>query len=347
MCIFISLKIEEAFVSSTSMKRFSHIDEIISTMKRSPTRRIRPSRNPSLSSFLKSSSQSYCLPNLPTRITCPDTFHVTNGDRQVLVKWPEPTTTGKLAGSAQSVYANNRVYLWGRYSNTYIVHDKDGNADTCSFDVFVRKTDCSIDCRQARMSGAKICTSDSPVTPLKFWPHATFDTKYSASKTDTVLVPAAYTCGPNGLWNVWDAMRPFVWPKCTDIKTQKVQLKLTVRYKQLQPCSPLINQIAREIKVWFGKLNQIWGTSGHNMSNGFCSSDNCNEINVKVTCLTPGKRRRRAAEEGVADATVYGLPSTMHGANGQDLSPEDVVKAGALDSPSALDFSGDTYSCMC
>lgn len=39
--------------------------------------------------------------------------------------------------------------------------------------------------------------------------------------------------------------------------------------------------------------------------------------------------------------------STMHGANGQDLSPEDVVKAGALDSPSALDFSGDTYSCMC
>ncbi|KAI0224390.1 hypothetical protein LSAT2_024606 [Lamellibrachia satsuma] len=74
----------------------------------------------------------------PTRITCPDTFHVTNSDRQVLVKWPEPTTTGKLAGSARSVYANDRVYLWGRYRNTYVVYDKDGNADTCSFDVFVR-----------------------------------------------------------------------------------------------------------------------------------------------------------------------------------------------------------------
>ena len=44
------------------------------------------------------------------------------------------------------------------------------------------------------------------------------------------------------------------------------------------------------------------------MSNGFCSSNDCNEINVKVTCSTPGKRRRRAAEEGVADVTVDGLP---------------------------------------
>ena len=33
----------------------------------------------------------------------------------------------------------------------------------------------------------------------------------------------------------------------------------------------------------------------------------------------------------------------MHGPNGQSLSPEDVVKAEALDSPSGLDFSGDTY----
>ena len=64
-------------------------------------------------------------------------------------------------------------------------------------------------------AGAQICTSDSPETPLKFWPHATFDTKCSASKTYTVPVPAAYTCGPKGMWNAWDVMRPFVWPKCT------------------------------------------------------------------------------------------------------------------------------------
>ena len=69
--------------------------------------------------------------------------------------------------------------------------------------------------RKSGAAGAKICTSDSPVTPVKFWPHATFDTKCSASKTYTVPVPAAYTCGPKGMWNVWDAMRPFVWPKCT------------------------------------------------------------------------------------------------------------------------------------
>ena len=35
--------------------------------------------------------------------------------------------------------------------------------------------------------------------------------------------------------------------------------------------------------------------------------------------------------------------SNLHGPNGQSLSPEDVVKAGVLDSPSGLDFSGDTY----
>ena len=37
--------------------------------------------------------------------------------------------------------------------------------------------------------------------------------------------------------------------------------------------------------------------------------------------------------------------SNLHGPNGQSLSPEDVVKAGVLDSPSGLDFSGDTYPC--
>ena len=31
-----------------------------------------------------------------------------------------------------------RMYVWGRYRNTYVVYDKDGNVDMCSFDVFVR-----------------------------------------------------------------------------------------------------------------------------------------------------------------------------------------------------------------
>ena len=35
--------------------------------------------------------------------------------------------------------------------------------------------------------------------------------------------------------------------------------------------------------------------------------------------------------------------SILHGPNGQSLSSEDVLKAGALDSPSGLDFSGDTH----
>ena len=36
------------------------------------------------------------------------------------------------------VLSSDKVYLWGGYRNTYVVYDKDGNADTCSFDVFVR-----------------------------------------------------------------------------------------------------------------------------------------------------------------------------------------------------------------
>ena len=32
----------------------------------------------------------------------------------------------------------DRMFVWGRYRNTYVVHGKDGNVDTCSFDVFVR-----------------------------------------------------------------------------------------------------------------------------------------------------------------------------------------------------------------
>ena len=96
----------------------------------------------------------------------------------------------------------------------------------------------------------------------------------------------------------------------TGIKPQKVQLKLTVKYKKLQPCLSLTDVIEREIKVWFGTLNKIWGPPGQTTSNGFCSSNDCtgDEINVKVTCATSGKRRRRAAEEGVADVTVDGLP---------------------------------------
>ncbi|KAK2159046.1 hypothetical protein NP493_1752g00003 [Ridgeia piscesae] len=284
--------------------------------------------------------------SLPPRITCPDMFHVTNSDRQVLVNWTEPKLTGDVDGPARSVFPNNKVYLWGGFRNTYVVYDKDGNADTCSFDVFVRKSDCSIDCRLAKKSGAdgaNICPTDSAVTPPNSWPHATFDTSCGASKTYTVPVPAAYTCGPRGTWNPWNAMRPFAWPKCTEIKPQKVQLKLTVTYKQLKPCSSVKDAIAGEIRIWFVNLNKIWGTSAQRTSNGFCSSDDCNEIKIDVKCGPTGRRRRRAAEEGVADVTVDDVSSNLHGPNGQSLSPEDVVKAGVLDSPSGLDFSGDTY----
>jgi hypothetical protein len=80
------------------------------------------------------------------------------------------------------------------------------------------ESDCSIDCRLAKKSGAdgaNICPTDSAVTPPNSWPHATFDTSCGASKTYTLPVPAAYTCGPRGTWNPWNAMRPFAWPKCT------------------------------------------------------------------------------------------------------------------------------------
>ncbi|KAK2180165.1 hypothetical protein NP493_454g00003 [Ridgeia piscesae] len=284
--------------------------------------------------------------SLPPRITCPDMFHVTNSDRQVLVNWTEPKLTGDVDGPARSVFANNKVYLWGGYRNTYVVYDKDGNADTCSFDVFVRKSDCSIDCRLAKGSGAdgaNLCPIDSAVTPPNSWPHATFNTSCGASQTYTVPVPAAYTCGPRGTWNPWNAMRPLTWPKCTEIKPQKVQLKLTVTYKQLKPCSSVKDAIAGEIRMWFKNLNKIWGTSAQSTSKGFCSSDKCKEIKIDVKCGPTGRRRRRAAEEGVAEVTVDDVSSNLHGPNGQTLSPEDVVKAEALDSPSGLDFSGDTY----
>ena len=50
---------------------------------------------------------------------------------------------------------------------------------------------------------------------------------------------------------------------------------------------------------------------------------------------------------GYADITFvlshHLFRSELHGPKGQTLSPEDVVKAGALDKPSGLDFSGDMY----
>ena len=93
----------------------------------------------------------------------------------------------------------------------------------------------------------------------------------------------------------------------TDIKTQKVQLKLTATYKQLHPCSLYKDKLAAEIKVWFAKLNTKWGRSDQDTFSGFCSSDDCNEIDVKVKCSPSGKRRRREVEQGVAYITVDDL----------------------------------------
>ena len=80
------------------------------------------------------------------------------------------------------------------------------------------ETNCSIDCRRAKLSGAegaKLCPDDKAVSPPDSWPHATFDTTCGASKTYTVPIPVAYTCGPRGRWNVWSDVRPFAWPQCT------------------------------------------------------------------------------------------------------------------------------------
>jgi len=63
--------------------------------------------------------------------------------------------------------------------------------------------------------GAKICPTDRAVIPPNSWLHTTFDTSCGASKTYTVPVPGAYTCGPRGTWNPWNEIRPFAWPKCT------------------------------------------------------------------------------------------------------------------------------------
>ncbi|KAK2171567.1 hypothetical protein NP493_1041g00014 [Ridgeia piscesae] len=86
-----------------------------------------------------------------------------------------------------------------------------------------------------------------------------------------------------------------------------------------------------------------WGVSDQDTYSGFCSSDGCNELDVKVKCSPSGKRKRREVEQGIAYITVDDLSTTLRSSNGQVLSPEDIVMAGVLDNPSGLDFSAATY----
>ena len=36
------------------------------------------------------------------------------------------------------ILLTGRVFIWGKWTNTYIVKDDDDNAATCSFDIYVR-----------------------------------------------------------------------------------------------------------------------------------------------------------------------------------------------------------------
>ena len=57
----------------------------------------------------------------------------------------------------------------------------------------------------------------------------------------------------------------------------------------------------------------------------FALTDACVNIQAIITCV------------------YYFSRTTLRSGNGQVLSPEDIVMAGALDNPSGLDFSAATY----
>lgn len=270
-----------------------------------------------------------CAVQLPDKVApvveyCPSTvITVGSNDRLSQVTWTEPRFSGSTE-TPRTLYLPGRVFVWGKYTNTYVAYDSSGNAAMCVFDIYVQKTSCPEPTKSTGVTTS--CSSNSTYKSC---------TATCNSGQFALLKPDFYTCGPLGAFNVQQRYNSFQYPSCAKIQTSLVKLTMTLKYPKIQACLQVLTEFRGQIKVRLTALDKIWVGKGTTVG-AFCKGKSCdNEIVINTRCETAtGRRKRQTTGEAdaVVDVTIDGVNSEVqNNATGDVMSPQEVVTTYALD----------------
>jgi len=265
----------------------------------------------------------------PKILNCPDTVWAYNENRLTQIEWEDVEVEGadEPGASVRSTYLNERVFTWGKYINLIVAQDASGNAALCSFDIFVRKTDCP-EPVPAPQDGSAVCSSDS-------WPFRTCDANCNQGKTFSVPVPNFYTCGPQGAFNTENFNLGFSYPACAQTIRARVNVNVYITYEQIPACEEVkkVEGFAIPILEYIRTLNDLWGEN-RGETDGFCHGEPCEDVvTVKSECSganTVG-RRRRATGDAFITVTMEGIREYLFDKNEERQTPKDILLSFILD----------------
>ncbi|KAH9504425.1 hypothetical protein Btru_063570 [Bulinus truncatus] len=128
----------------------------------------------------------------PVVFKCPKEKVVTSLMSPAVVTWDGPTFTDNVAVvKVKSNYRSGQHFAHGYYRVIYLAYDGNNNSAECSFDLFVRKTQCMDP--PPPQSGGRICHN---------WLHGRYCIPTCMTRFHFVApTPKFYRCGQEGVWD--------------------------------------------------------------------------------------------------------------------------------------------------
>ncbi|CAH1793745.1 unnamed protein product [Owenia fusiformis] len=251
-----------------------------------------------IGSDIKSNNLYVCVniedTNAPN-MTCDDVIYEFSDVRVTNVKDTKPVVTNATVVPVGDV---SPVYIWEKYSRTYVAQDPNGNHAFCTVPVYVQYSNCPA---LKQPSGTKVSCDPAGRT----WPPFSNCEVSCVDPTQKFSqpMPKFETCGPEGAWNKKNQYLNYELPSCADTVDRKFRVKITLTYKDLSNCGSkddktgtdrdFYNNIKKHFTdtfdpKWNGEFCQP------NCDDVFCGGDvDCgtgpgtNEIKVTTTCQQP------------------------------------------------------------
>ncbi|KAK7507523.1 hypothetical protein BaRGS_00001458, partial [Batillaria attramentaria] len=261
---------------------------------------------------------------------CPQDI-ITYSDKRVTeVNW----TFNGGANRVKSSLPSDSVYLWGKHPVVIEAENQDGNKALCSFDIYVRYSDCP-----------------KPSTPLNaeqvycapFFrdegnrQYRQCSLNCQDNHKPVVAIPDTHTCGPVGSWAPPSMYLPYKLPSLTSTPRRRVVVVIVYHVASTE-CDKVREDLQEQIVLKLQQQNSLWALS-------LCKQTSCSDVIIAISCTlggSAGRRKRQASTPTDVEVTITFDDAPTLLTKTADASvlrtPEDLMRSLVL-SGTDFDFS--------
>ncbi|XP_065923868.1 uncharacterized protein [Magallana gigas] len=253
---------------------------------------------------------------------CPSNVYKVSADRLTSVTWTEPIPQG--ATIQESSYKSGETFLWGKYTNMYVIRDEKNTSNFCSFNIYVMREQCP-DPDPPHL-GTRAC--ERSYNPYFGCTIGCTD----ANRRIDRYTPNVYTCGPSGAWNPSNRNIPLRFPSCGLVQSQarrRVMMKLAYPNISAIFCDAL----ALNLREAFTSVNTRW-------SSQICHQPDCSDMTVAVNCRANERRKRQTSLRPTSVTMIISTSMAIltRSSPAETLNVEEILIRSVLESQ-LLNFS--------